>query len=152
MAHLFLDTSALVKYYHLEIGSPTVIALVDDPAHRCFISHIRLVEIHAAFARRVRAGEITAAPFRQWQGRFFADLRARTFRIVRFTFVHEREAIRLLARWGLRHPLRTLDALQLAVAVWLRAQGSLDCFVCADARLCAAAQREGLRVLNPEVP
>lgn len=71
MAYYLLDTSALVKYYHLEIGSPTVIALVDDPTHFCFISHISLAEMHSAFARRVRAGEITAAQFRQWQRRFF---------------------------------------------------------------------------------
>lgn len=152
MAHHLLDTSALVKYYHVEVGSPKVIALVDDPGHVSFIARISLVEMHSAFARRARAGEITTAHFQRWQRRFFADLRTRKFRVVRFTPAHEREAIRLLAKHGLIHPLRTLDALQLAVAVWLKAQGFLDHFVCADAHLCTAAQREGLPVLNPEIP
>jgi hypothetical protein len=33
-----VDTSALVKYYHPEIGSPRVIALADDPSNVLFIS------------------------------------------------------------------------------------------------------------------
>lgn len=82
MAHYLLDTSALVKYYHVEIGSPKVIALVDDHSHVSFISRISLVEMHSAFARRVRAGEITAAHFQRWRKRFFADLRVRKFRVV----------------------------------------------------------------------
>lgn len=152
MAQYLLDTSALVKYYHVEIGSPKVIALIDDPRDVSFLSRLSVLEVHSAFARRVRAGEITAAHFQQWRKRFFADLRTRKFRIVRFTPAHEREAIRLVVKHGLTHPLRTLDALQLAIAVWLRDQGSLDHFVCADAKLCVAAQREGLPLLNPEVP
>jgi hypothetical protein len=72
--------------------------------------------------------------------------------VVKFSPVWEREAIRLLMRQGVRRPLRTLDALQLAVALWLRSQGRLDGLVCADRRLEAAAQAEGLPVINPEQP
>jgi predicted nucleic acid-binding protein len=45
--------------------------------------------------------------------------------------------------------LRTLDALQLAVALALSHQGTLDHFVCADQRLCDTATEEGLSVINP---
>lgn len=86
MPDCFLDTSALMKYYHFELGSDRVIAIVDDPGTVCWI------------------------------------------------------------------PLRTLDALQLAVALWLRDQGHFDLLLCADARLCEATRREQLPVSNPEIP
>ena len=49
-------------------------------------------------------------------------------------------------------PVRTLDALQLSTALWLKSQQQLDHFLCADPRLCEAAQQEGLSVINPEEP
>ncbi len=152
MPHYFFDTSALVKYYHTEIGSPKVIAIVDASANISFISRVTLVEMHSAFARRVRTGEITDFTFYQWRKRFFADLRSRRFRIIRSSHLHEREAMRFLVKRGLVHSLRTLDALQLAAAAWLRDQGRLDWFVCADATLCAVAQLEAVPVVNPETP
>ena len=48
--------------------------------------------------------------------------------------------------------LRTLDALQLAVALALSYQGMIDHFVCADDRLCEMALEEGLSVIHPSGP
>jgi hypothetical protein len=48
--------------------------------------------------------------------------------------------------------LRTLDALQLAVALDLSSQHLLDRFVVADQSLGDVASDEGLNVLNPETP
>jgi hypothetical protein len=100
----------------------------------------------------VRTGELQAPAFEQALKRFYADLRGRKFRLVRPVVVHERQAMRLLVRKGLGFPLRTLDALQLAVALWLKSQQQLDHFLCADPRLCEAAQQEGLSVVNPDEP
>ncbi len=147
-----VDTSALVKYYHPEVGSPRVIAIADDPGHILFISRISLVEIHSALARKVRMGELQEPAFQQSLRRFYADLRGRKFRLIRPSSMQERQAIRLLVRKGLTFPLRTLDALQLSVALWLKDQQQLDHFLCADTNLCDAAQQEGLSVMNPEVP
>ncbi len=152
MAEYLLDTSALVKYYHPEVGSSRVIALVDDPGNVSYLSRLTLIEIHSVFARLVREGQLDERGLRGWQSRFYADLRARRFRVVRSSPVWEREAIRLLMRQGVRRPLRTLDALQLAVALWLRDQGRLDGLVCADRRLETVAQAEGVPVINPEQP
>src|SRR5262249_33600321 len=118
-AHLF-DTSALVKYYHTEIGSQRVIDLVDDPKNVLFISRLTIIEIHSVFAKRVRNGELTPVQFDQVRRLFFSDLRRRKFHIVRLTLLHERQAMRLLAAHGLKYGLRTLDALQLSVALDLR--------------------------------
>ncbi len=102
--------------------------------------------------RQVREGRLAAAGLTRWRQRFFADLRARRLRLVRAVPSQEREALRLLMRHGMTIPLRTLDALQLAVALWLRDRVHLDLFVCADARLCEVARQEHLRVINPEMP
>ncbi len=152
MAQYMVDTSALVKYYHLEIGSSRVIALADDLSNVLFISRIGLVEIHSALARKVRMGDLQIPAFQQALRRFYADLRGRKFRLVRPVAAHERQAIRLLVRKGSVFPLRTLDALQLSVALSLKSQQQLDYFLCADPRLCEAAQQEGLSVINPEAP
>ena len=152
MAQYMVDTSALVKYYHPEMGSSRVIAIADDPGNVLFISRIGLVEIHSALARKVRMGELPALSFQQALRRFYADLRGRKFRLIRSVSVHERQAIRLLIRKGPLLPLRTLDALQLSAALWLKSQQQLDYFLCADPRLCEAAQQEGLSVINPEEP
>jgi hypothetical protein len=48
--------------------------------------------------------------------------------------------------------LRTLDALQLAVASDVHQRLGIDKFVAADDDLCAAAQSEHLPVLNPTRP
>jgi predicted nucleic acid-binding protein len=147
-----VDTSALVKYYHLEIGSPRVIAIADDPGNTLFVSRIGFVELHAALARKVREGALQVQALQQSLRRFYADLRERKFRLIRPVPVHERQAIRLLRQKGLTFPLRTLDALQLSAALWLKDQQQLDHFLCADIKLCDAAQQEGLSVINPETP
>ena len=152
MSQYMVDTSALVKYYHPEIGSPQVIAIADDLGNILFISRISLVEIHSALARKVRMGELQAPAFQQSLRRFYTDLRERKFRLLKSSPLHERQAIRLLVRNGLTFPLRTLDAFQLSAALWLKDQQQLDHFLCADAKLCDAAQQEGLSVINPEVP
>ncbi|HXG22237.1 MAG TPA: type II toxin-antitoxin system VapC family toxin [Methylomirabilota bacterium] len=74
MARYFVDTSALVKYYHPEVGSPRVIMISDDPGHLLFISRVGLVEIHSALARKVRTGELQGPAFQQAIRRFYADL------------------------------------------------------------------------------
>ena len=48
------------------------------------------------------------------------------------------------------HPLKTLDALQLAGCLIIgRTLSELPTFVCADTRLNDAARQEGLVTLNP---
>lgn len=56
----------------------------------------------------------------------------------------------LVARHGYRRRLRSLDALQLAVALDLRAQSRVDVFAAADKALIEVARLEGLAVENPE--
>ena len=57
-----------------------------------------------------------------------------------------------IANHGLRRHIRTLDALQLSVALHLHQVVPIEQFVCADQRLCDIALLEGLAVVNPERP
>lgn len=58
----------------------------------------------------------------------------------------------LIGRHGFSQRLRTLDALQLAVALDLASEGLLDFFVVSDRALADVASLEGLAVINPERP
>ena len=59
-----------------------------------------------------------------------------------------RRAEDLIHRYGFANRLRSLDALQLGVALDLRDQGLGNIIVAADAALSEVAAREGLLVLN----
>jgi len=58
----------------------------------------------------------------------------------------------LLFKYGAFEALRTLDALQLSVALGLKRAGLVTVFVAADQKLCRVATLEGLAVTNPEEP
>lgn len=73
------------------------------------------------------------------------------WQVVPLTDAHLHHAQQLLVRHGPARSMRTLDAMQLAVALLIPVR-PLDAFVCADANLCGVATAEGLTVVNPEVP
>jgi predicted nucleic acid-binding protein len=54
--------------------------------------------------------------------------------------------------YGMTRQVRTLDAIQLAVALQTNLATPVDRFVCADRRLCEVAALEGLAVIDPERP
>ena len=56
----------------------------------------------------------------------------------------------LVERYAFNLRLRTLDALQLAVALQLRNHNLIDNLVAADTIFCEIARLEGLTVVNPE--
>jgi hypothetical protein len=66
--------------------------------------------------------------------------------------VHFRGAKQLLFKHGAVEALRTLDALQLSVALGLKRAELVTVFVAADQKLCRVATLEGFAVTNPEQP
>ena len=74
MARYFLDSSALVKRYHRESGSPAVEGLFNQPDNSLFISGLALVEVHSAFARLVREGAISEQAFTKLIRRVQSDV------------------------------------------------------------------------------
>jgi hypothetical protein len=60
MADSFLDTSALVKYYHREEGTQEVTRIIEEPDSRHSISRLSLVETVSAFAVKFRTETSTS--------------------------------------------------------------------------------------------
>jgi predicted nucleic acid-binding protein len=148
----FFDTSALGKHYHPEVGTSKVDQLLAVQGSRHFISRLTVVEIQSVFAKKVRTGVLALADFQLLCRRFLADVRRRKFQVVRMTSPHFQSAQQLLRRIAPAQNLRTLDALQLAVALSLHGQGLVNQLVCADQSFCSIAAAEGLITINPEIP
>ncbi|MGE3818362.1 MAG: type II toxin-antitoxin system VapC family toxin [Isosphaeraceae bacterium] len=151
MARSFFDTSALVKHYHFETGTATVDRLINEPGAELAISRLTLVETISVFATKVRTGTFDAMRFARLRGRFASDVTRKRYRVIRILNTHYNQAQDLIRGHGLARQVRSLDALQLAVALNLHQEAPLDYFVCADHRLCDVALSEGLAVLNPEL-
>jgi predicted nucleic acid-binding protein len=152
MPGTYFDTSALVKHYHAEAGSAEVDRLWHDPATALFVSRLSVPEMVSAFAGKVRTGEISPADFLAFTRRFAADVRKKSFTTIRLLARHFKEAERQIQQHGLMVRLRTLDALQLAVALDLKARGLVTHFVCSDRGLLSVAAAEGLAAIDPENP
>jgi predicted nucleic acid-binding protein len=152
MAEHFYDTSAAVKHYRTELGTAKVDSLLADTASQHYLSALGVVEIHSVFARLVRESKITPRQFRRLRGRLLADIASGLWRVVQVTPTDFQQAQQLLVRHALTRSCRTLDALQLAVALALHGISPLEDFVSADANLCLVAAAETLTVINPEAP
>ena len=152
MPDYFYDTSALVKRYHAEPGTARVDLLFADPTATHIVSRLGAVELLSAFSIKARMGAVTAASIQAMWARFSSDQAGHVIRILRMRGKHYRNSEALLLRHGVQLGLRTLDALQLAVAVELRRQGRLTHVVASDANFCLVAKAEGFVVINPEQP
>ena len=149
MPGYFIDTSALAKLYHAEVGSPQMEMLVQSPDSRLIISQLSVIELQSVFAAKVRTRVIDQASLIQLRGLFFADLADGRFKMVLVSGRYFRSADRLIRTHAVSRALRTLDALQLAVAVELHRRGAGTALVASDRNLCDVAIAEGLQVVNP---
>ena len=152
MLRQFFDSSALIKYYHNEIGSAKVQILVSGSGSEHYVARLAWVEILSALAKKVRTGTIVPPDYRRLQLRLRADIKRRLIRPLRMLNAHFEVAGELIGKYGLSRQLRALDAIQLAVALDLHRASPIDHFVCSDQKLCEIAVLEGLNVIDPEQP
>ena len=148
----FFDTSALAKLYHPEVGTPKVVEIAEASGAQLRISRLTVVELRSVFAIKVRTQVVTREDVVLLLRQFQEDVVSRRFQVFA---VNEQEfalAERLIEKYAFDKRLRTLDAVQLAVALGLKNQSLIDHFVAADAALCAIAGLEGFSVLDPEHP
>ena len=149
MTSVYLDTSALIKLYIEEKGTERIARIVEEADDgRLVILHLTPIEARSAIRRREREGDIATADADRVL-REIEDDASSLFLMQPSTSAVMEEAARLIDR----HPLRAYDALQLAGCLVVR-QGMPGpiTFVCADARLCEAADGEGLTTMNPIAP
>jgi len=148
----FFDTSALAKVYRKEAGSDFVDRVLSEPDSQHLISRLTIVEMESVFALKARMGEIDQQAVLIARRRLEADLGRSRFLVAAFNDEHFRSARQLLFKHGVVEAIRTLDALQLSVALGLKQAGLVTVFIAADQRLCRVATLEGFSVTNPEQP
>ena len=153
MSVYYLDTSAAVKRYVDETGSDWIRNLIDaEPPHLLVSSRLLQIEIISALARRFREKSITPSEFAESRTAFDEDCKL-DYQLLGITA----EIVTLACRLVERHPLRSYDAIHLAIALNV-AQFFLDTglpppiFLTADERLIPIAQAEGLATGNPNHP
>ena len=125
--------------------------LSQTPGARLIISQLSLIEIQSVFAMKVRTGVIDQAALDQLRGLFFAELAKGRFEVVLLARRHLTDAEALVRTHSAVQGLRTLDAIQLSVALDLKRRGAASELVASDRNLCTVAAIEGLSVLNPTV-
>lgn len=135
MAHYFFDTSAIIKYYHAEPGTAAVSKIFDEADRRIAISTLGFLEIQSAFAIKVRSGVLDASGAGLLRERLMVDIAAASIEVYPLMERHFTVAELLIGRYSFTRRLRTLDALQLAVALDLSRQNLMDHFLVADQAL-----------------
>jgi hypothetical protein len=120
-------------------------------AGRFRISNLGLLEIQAAFAIKVRSGAIQRQAASGQRTLLMSDVASGGIEVYRLVDRHFATAEKLVERYSFAHRLRTLDALQLAIAGDLWGQTVLDRFVVDDQALFDLAVTEGIPALNPVV-
>jgi len=110
----YLDTSALAKWYLNEPFSEAFEAFIREQPTAA-ISRLTIVEFRCLLARRRRAGEITKAIESRVYAAFEKDVGAGSLQVYPVADEHLIAALGMIERLG-RYPLRTLDALHLAIA------------------------------------
>ena len=123
-------------------------SLVQAPGTRLIISQLSLIEIQSVFATKVRTGVIDKATLDQLRGLFFSDLANGRFEVVLLARRHFQSAEALVRSHAVNYALRTLDAMQLSVALDLHGRGAASDLVASDKNLCNVATLEGLTVIN----
>lgn len=138
---LYLDTSALAKWFFVELRSEDFVRFITE-AGRAIVTPLTRLELHCLAFRRLRSGEIDEAYAADISSTFEGLCARRTL------VVHPIEggdfvaAEELLLRFGGQVSLRTLDALHLAAA---RRAGART-FATADKALASAAEAVGFDV------
>lgn len=146
MPQYFLDSSALVKRYREETGSPWVLQLFQSPI-RLIVARLGHIEVASAIMRRGRQSAESTQKVGPALAALDSDMQT-SFQVVEFSNLVISRAMDLVRA----HGLRAADAIQLACALLSRPDASTDFYlISADDELNAAAAAEGLQVENPNL-
>lgn len=139
----YFDASTLVKAFSYEAGSGIVIDILNSglPAYSSMVVYS---EVLFALRRKRHRQEINEDELQQRLTEF--EERWGYFNIIELGAVLE-----LLRNRIIKYPLKALDAIHLASALWIRENIDLDCrFLCSDKELLEFAGKESLDIFNPE--
>lgn len=137
---VYLDSSALAKLYISEPESDLLDSFLRG-RRDIIVSDLAITEVISAVSRRKREGLLTPANAGQIKDALLAD--AKVFHRLELTPILHRQAERLLLSTE-KTPLRTLDALHIALAL----SGGAARIVTYDVRMAAAATQHGLGIVD----
>ncbi len=138
---LYVDTSALVKYYYPETDSEAVERAILR-ADSILVCELVIVEFASALMKKVRTKELREDEKALIWESFTNDLRAEPVEMVTLSEADYFGAAQLIHDHGAVNSLRTLDALQITAAMRV---GDAR-FLCADLRLVEMARMLGLGI------
>ena len=138
----YLDTSALAKWYLNEPFSEKFEVFIQEQS-TAVISRLTVVEFRCLLARRRRASEITKNVESRVFTAFEEDARAGFLQIHPVADEHLIAALGLITRLA-KFPLRTLDAMQLAIAQGVHARQ----LATADRTMANAGKALGLEIMR----
>ena len=149
MVTFYFDTSAIVKRYRKEVGSDILDKIFEFKEHGLAVSFWSLLEFTVAFSAKMRRKELSRDAFNAVISRFLKDV----LDTLAVTTVND-ELIASATPLAIKHNLPSADCLQLASALNLKkalqpAKEKLV-LVCSDKDLCRAAEKEGIKFINPE--
>jgi len=122
----YLDTSALAKWYLNEPGSDDFVSYLQG-LDVAVVSSLTRTEVRSMLARRRRMGDLSHELESVVYAAFLNDIAQGWLQLYPVEDARFDEAANLIARYP-EHPLRTLDALHLAIAL----QAQADALATAD--------------------
>jgi len=136
----YLDTSALAKWYLNEPFAEEFEAFIQEQPTAA-VSRLTVVEFRCLLVRRRRAREVTKSIESRVYASFEKDVGAGFLQVYPVADEHLIAALSLITRLG-RFPLRTVDALHLAIAQGIHCRR----LATADKTMADAAKAAGLDV------
>ncbi len=143
--NIFVDTSALVKYFHEEEGTPVVTSLLDTSDNVIVVSELAQLEFISALHRRYRFKELNKESLNKAIEAFNQEYS--TFQVQPVSRLIMQEAKELMLKYGKENSLKTLDSIHLATFFLLKKEDWL--FVASDNDLIKIAKVVGAKTLNP---
>jgi predicted nucleic acid-binding protein len=141
MTSLFVDTSALVKYYYPEVGSERVETILLK-AKKVYLCQIAVTEFASALMKKMRTGTLGKEKQVILWNVFLDDLKAGQMELIHLDDRHYLKAADIIRDYGQKEGMRTLDSLQLVAALDVPDAK----FIAADKSLSRLANKMGLNV------
>lgn len=141
--NLFVDTSALVKYYYPEDDSQNIEHMLLK-AERLYLCELSLVEFASALMKKIRMNQLHEQEQQLIWEAFLSDVQAESVELIDLSQDDFRTAADLILKYGKDRNLRTLDSLQLAAALKV----SDGDFLSSDRELLTVANEIGLSLVG----
>jgi predicted nucleic acid-binding protein len=146
----FVDSSALLKAYVAEVGTPTVLAALERLSGTVYISSVVVLETAAALARWRRTHRVRYKLYAKARDKFLAHCQTR-FHVVHPPAALITAAVRMIDSYNMRGA-GGADLLHIATAEYIQTllPGRKISLMCSDQGLRSVAEERGLAVFDPE--